>query len=94
MTLYSMAHPQQLLLKLHTLLCCRCIYNGEAVPDKLIGQLLAQSIAALPANKHVLLDGIPCNVSQALAMDEHLSIDVVLHIDVPLMTCLGRFSNR
>jgi adenylate kinase family enzyme len=64
------------------------------VPDKLLGQLLVQSLPALPADEHVLLDGIPCSVSQALALDEHLSVDLVLHLDVPLLTRIGCFSNR
>jgi adenylate kinase family enzyme len=68
--------------------------SGAFVPDELIVDLLVQSLAEAPKDSHLLLDGFPRTVPQALALDKHLTVDVVVNLDIPKATIVERLTDR
>ena len=72
---------------------------GELVPDEIVVAIMAEAIAALPAEKGLLLDGFPRTAPQAEALDEQLAaldspLEAVLVIDVPDGLLVGRITGR
>ena len=61
--------------------------KGELVPDNLTIEMWrknmhAQTVLSLykPSSDLLILDGIPRNLNQAIAMDEHLDVLLVIHL--------------
>jgi adenylate kinase family enzyme len=71
--------------------------SGKLVADKLIISMLPlvlHTIAAVPKDKHVLLDGFPRTVQQALALDERIFLHTMINLDVSKETFLQRVADR
>ncbi|CAM9533315.1 unnamed protein product [Sphacelaria rigidula] len=69
--------------------------RGAFVPDDIIIKLLIQAVGrAQGGGKHTLLDGFPRSTSQAIALKEHMPIDMVINLDVPRGVIVDRLSDR
>jgi nucleoside-triphosphate--adenylate kinase len=75
--------------------------HGKLVPDALIMKLVSESAKPiLESGRSLLLDGFPRTLEQAKAFDEvpngtmSMSVDHVVHIDVPIQTIIDRISDR
>jgi adenylate kinase family enzyme len=77
--------------------CCRFIDSGKLVADKLIISmipLVLHSIAAVPKDKHVLLDGFPRTLQQAVALYWRAHIHTVINLDVSERSLMQRLTDR
>jgi nucleoside-triphosphate--adenylate kinase len=80
--------------------------HGKLVPDDLIMKLVSESAKPiLESGRSLLLDGFPRTLEQAKAFDDDddpnngtntvsMSVDHVVHIDVPIQTIIDRISDR
>ncbi len=72
---------------------------GELVPDATVVEIMAKAVAALPADKGLLLDGFPRTVAQGQALDAQLKqlncpLQAVLVIDVEDAPLIKRITGR
>lgn len=71
--------------------------RGELVPDDVLFNILAAEMKAVPADKIVLLDGYPRNISQAETLetlkDRH-PVKAAIHLDVSQAALVERLSGR
>jgi len=69
---------------------------GDLVPDRLVSELVAERLAALPVNGGYLLDGFPRNVEQAASLDAQPtgSLDGVIYIRLDRDEILRRLLAR
>lgn len=69
--------------------------RGAFVPDDLIIELLIDALAKNgDGGKHLLLDGFPRTLGQALALDKKLKVDFVIDLDIPTATIMERLTDR
>lgn len=68
--------------------------QGALVPDNVILDLVVAELASKGHVPRLLLDGFPRTIPQALALEPHVSIDVVIDLDIPDQTIIERISNR
>jgi len=73
--------------------------RGELVPDDVVLGLIQERRACLRCAGGFLLDGFPRTLRQAVALDgllaaEHLSLDAVLHYEMPFTSVVERLSGR
>lgn len=73
--------------------------RGELVPDDVVLGLIHERRACLRCAGGFLLDGFPRTLRQAVALDgllaaEHLSLDAVLHYEMPFTSVVERLSGR
>lgn len=66
---------------------------GHLVPDELMIQLVLQDCTAIAKN-HLLLDGFPRTIHQAVALEESLDIGIVINLDIPTEIIVERISDR
>jgi len=74
------------------LLLKACIDQGQLVPDDVISRLILSNLRNI--NTSWLLDGFPRTVTQAEALDDHYSVDVVINLNVPFSTIQDRLTSR
>ncbi|MYA63698.1 MAG: adenylate kinase [Gemmatimonadetes bacterium] len=72
---------------------------GELVPDDVIVDLVAEHLAAMPAERRVIFDGFPRTVPQAEALDDVLAaagrrVDRVCLLEAPEEVLVKRISGR
>ena len=71
--------------------------KGGLVPDAVLFSLLEKEMNDIHSNQpehHVLLDGFPRNLPQAIEFNIRWKVDAVLSLDVPAQTVIDRISNR
>ncbi|CAM9683838.1 unnamed protein product [Pylaiella littoralis] len=69
--------------------------RGKFVPDHIIFKVLAAAIKqAKGRGKHILVDGFPRSTAQAIALKEHLPVDMVMNLDVPKQIIINRLTDR
>ncbi len=68
------------------------IDQGEMVPDELIWNMVKPHLDAHPEGW--ILDGYPRTIRQAEILDDEVSIDHVILLDVPDEVCIERISGR
>ena len=68
--------------------------SGSFVPDALIIKLVLEEVAKLPPATNVLLDGFPRTEVQAVALDQEITVDIALNLDIPEDTIVERMSGR
>ena len=68
--------------------------QGSLVPDDLMVRLVLAKISELPDDQSILLDGFPRTIAQAVALQEHLHVDVAIHLDIPAETIMQRAAAR
>jgi len=66
---------------------------GLLVPDELIIRLVLDEVQKNGYNR-LLLDGFPRTVPQAEKLEQYLSVDLAINLDVPVETIVERISNR
>lgn len=67
---------------------------GELVPDEVVIGMVRERLAQPDAQNGFVLDGFPRTVSQAVALEELVRIDVVLNLKVTQQTVLERLGGR
>jgi adenylate kinase len=67
---------------------------GALVPDALVIDLLKEALDQPQTAKGFILDGFPRTLPQAAALDEAVSVDKVVDIQVPLPLIEGRITGR
>ena len=68
---------------------------GHLVPDDLMITLVLQdAMDDVHAKGHLLLDGFPRTIQQAVALDRALNVDLVINLDIPTETIVERISDR
>ena len=65
--------------------------SGKLVPDSLIINLVLEEVNA---DRNMLLDGFPRNLSQAEALDQVVQIGTVVNLDIPTETIVERIADR
>eukprot|EP00903_Cladosiphon_okamuranus_P017088 g15746.t1 len=69
--------------------------QGKFVPDQIIFEVLVAAVErAKGQGKHILLDGFPRSTAQAIALKEHLPVDMVMNLDVPRQVIVDRLTDR
>jgi len=69
--------------------------RGDLVPDGVMIRLvLDDSMSALENGKHLLLDGFPRTIEQAVALDESIDVEVVVDLNIPTDTIVERIADR
>jgi len=69
--------------------------RGDLVPDELMIRLVQEGTDEFVNDgKSLLLDGFPRTLGQAKALDKELELDLVINLDVPTETIVGRISDR
>ncbi|CAM9472756.1 unnamed protein product [Laminaria digitata] len=69
--------------------------EGKFVPDEIIFEVLVAAVERVKRRgKHVMLDGFPRSTSQAVALKEHLPVDIVMNLDVPRKIIVDRLTDR
>ena len=66
--------------------------RGELIPHDLNDKLVSQVLKEHPDG--ILLDGYPRNKLQSEFLDAHLTVDLVLVLQVPDVVCIDRISGR
>ena len=67
--------------------------KGELVPDDLMVSLIKNKIEDVDA-KHVLLDGFPRNLTQAKKLEDMITVDKVILMDITDEESVNRLSTR
>ena len=67
---------------------------GDLVPDDVVIGIAVNRIAQPDCEKGWLFDGFPRTVAQAIALDEKVSVDLVINIDVKDEEIVERLSGR
>jgi nucleoside-triphosphate--adenylate kinase len=67
------------------------IKSGDLVPDTLVVDLVVNN---LETSQPFLLDGFPRTIEQAKILDEHVSLNLVLNLEVPEEEIISRLENR
>jgi len=71
------------------------IDKGGLVPDEVMVKLISTELKGLEkANLSWLLDGFPRTRAQATALQSQTPVNVVIHLDVPFETIIGRVKDR
>ncbi len=70
------------------------IPTGALVPDKVMVDLVVEELSSKGTVPRLLLDGFPRTIPQALALEAHIKMDVVIDLDIPDQTIIERISNR
>jgi len=69
--------------------------QGRLVPDKLMIDLVMDDATPyLEQGKSLLLDGFPRTLEQAVALDKTVDVDLVINLDIPTDTIVGRIADR
>jgi len=69
--------------------------RGDLVPDQVMIRLvLDDSMNAMDNDKHLLLDGFPRTIEQAVALDESIDVEVVVDLNIPTETIVERIADR
>jgi len=69
--------------------------RGDLVPDQVMIRLvLDDSMNAMDNGKHLLLDGFPRTIEQAVALDESIDVEVVVDLNIPTETIVERIADR
>ncbi|GMI42407.1 hypothetical protein TrCOL_g11600 [Triparma columacea] len=69
--------------------------SGGLLPDDLMVDLVSTSISSLPSPpKHLLLDGFPRTMPQAVALDAVVPVEHVISLDIPNSVIVERTSDR
>lgn len=69
--------------------------KGELVPDKLMIDLVMEDATPqLEEGKSLLLDGFPRTITQAVALENYINVDMVVNLDIPTETIVDRISDR
>jgi len=69
--------------------------EGKLVPDRLIIDLvLSDSTPMLKEGKSLLLDGFPRTITQAMALEKEVNVDLVVNLDIPTETIVERIADR
>jgi len=69
--------------------------RGDLVPDKvMINLVLEDSLNVMESGKHILLDGFPRTIEQAVALDDNIDVEVVVDLNIPTETIVERISDR
>mmetsp|Transcript_12584 Transcript_12584/g.14436 ORF Transcript_12584/g.14436 Transcript_12584/m.14436 type:complete len:298 (-) Transcript_12584:151-1044(-) len=73
----------------------RYMQAGKLVPDELmIGLVLEESAPYLSRGESLLLDGFPRTVVQAQALEQEVSIDIIVNLEIPTDTIVERLTDR
>lgn len=67
--------------------------KGDLVPDQTMVGLIASELKAL-GSANWLLDGFPRTLTQAQTLQGETPVNVVVHLDVPFETIIGRVKDR
>ena len=67
---------------------------GDLVPDDVVIGIAVNRIAQPDCEKGWLFDGFPRTIAQAIALDEKVSVDLVINIDVKDEEIVERLSGR
>ena len=67
--------------------------SGKLVPDSLVVDMLKEEVKTL-GDKRLLLDGFPRTLPQAEMLDEIMSIDAVISLEIPHTEIMRRISQR
>jgi len=69
--------------------------RGDLVPDEVMIRLvLDDSMDAIDSGRHLLLDGFPRTMEQAVALDENIDVEVVVDLNIPTETIVERIADR
>ncbi|MDG6225152.1 MAG: adenylate kinase [Candidatus Thermoplasmatota archaeon] len=68
--------------------------RGELVPDELVLSMMGSRLASEDCASGYILDGYPRSLSQAKALDELISLDLVIVIDVEGSSLIDRITGR
>lgn len=69
--------------------------EGSLVPDELMVRIVMEDIKKCEENHiSLLLDGFPRTLSQAVALDETLDVDIVVNLNIPTETIVERIAER
>lgn len=69
--------------------------SGKLVPDELmIDLVMSDATPVLEDGGCLLLDGFPRTLPQAEALDRVVNVDVVIDLDIPTDTIVGRIADR
>ena len=73
--------------------------SGELVPDELILDLVSEHLDAIDSHRHILFDGFPRTMEQAVGLrtvlkDADRAVDVVVLFEAPDETLVKRLSGR
>ena len=72
----------------------RYMDDGDLVPDDVVIGIAVNRIAQPDCEKGWLFDGFPRTIAQAIALDEKVSVDLVINIDVKDEEIVERLSGR
>ena len=72
----------------------RSMDAGDLVPDDVVIGIAVNRIAQPDCEKGWLFDGFPRTIAQAIALDEKVSVDLVINIDVKDEEIVERLSGR
>lgn len=71
------------------------VAEGALAPDNImIRMVLDDAIDAIKTGQSLLLDGFPCTMEQAVALDKNLDIDLVINLCIPNETIIERILDR
>ena len=68
--------------------------EGKLVPTELVLDLLKERLAEKDTENGYILDGFPRSLEQAELLSKMIDVDVVLFLDVPKETIVGRVMGR
>lgn len=69
--------------------------SGKLVPDELmIDLVMNDATPVLEDGGSLLLDGFPRTLPQAEALDQVVNVDIVIDLDIPTDTIVGRIADR
>ena len=71
------------------------VAEGALAPDNImIRMVLDDAIDAIKTGQSLLLDGFPCTMEQAVALDKNLDIDLVINLCIPNETIIEQILDR
>ncbi|MFQ5838255.1 MAG: adenylate kinase [Thermoplasmata archaeon] len=68
--------------------------RGQLVPDDIIIQMVERRLSREDCQKGFILDGFPRNIAQARALEDLVSVDLVIYLEVGEEEVVERFSGR
>ncbi|REK92068.1 adenylate kinase [Streptomyces inhibens] len=72
----------------------KLIEKGQLIPDEVVLAMTEDRLRQHDAQRGFLLDGAPRNVGQAVAMDEFITLDAVLDVEIPEEETFQRLTGR
>ena len=69
--------------------------RGDLVPDGVMIDLVMEySTDRIGSGRHLLLDGFPRTMEQAVALDEKIRVEAVVDLNIPSKTIIERIADR